>query len=65
MPGEKTVLNFAVAVDASADVPLLAWFDLDDEWLTEGQADSRRAWRRAPRGPRPFREARSCSATMS
>ena len=53
MPDEKTVLNFAVAVDASADVPLLAWFDLDDEWL-----------KKAPRGPRPFREARSCSGTM-
>jgi len=37
MPGEKTVLNFAVAVDASADVPLLAWFDLDDEWLTKAR----------------------------
>ena len=37
MPDEKTVLNFAVAVDASADVPLLAWFDLDDEWLTKAR----------------------------
>ena len=37
MPGEKTVLNFAVAVDASADVPLLAWFDLDDEWLPKAR----------------------------
>jgi 2-keto-4-pentenoate hydratase/2-oxohepta-3-ene-1,7-dioic acid hydratase in catechol pathway len=37
MPGERTVLNFAVAVDASADVPLLAWFDLDDEWLTKAR----------------------------
>jgi len=27
------ILNFAVAVDASADVPLLTWFDLGDEWL--------------------------------
>ena len=33
LPGDESVLNFAVAVDASADVPLLAWFDLDDEWL--------------------------------
>ena len=37
LPDEKTVLNFAVAVDASADVPLLAWFDLDDEWLTKAR----------------------------
>jgi hypothetical protein len=63
MPDEKTVLNFAVAVDASADVPLLAWFDLDDEWLTKARQITT-AWRRAPRGPRPFREARSCSGTM-
>ena len=53
--------TFAVAVDASADVPLLAWFDLDDEWLTEGRADSRRSGEGARRGPRPSREARSCS----
>src|SRR4029079_7102252 len=33
LPDNRSVLNFAVAVDASADVPLLAWFDLDDEWL--------------------------------
>ena len=33
MPDGASVLNFAVAVDASAEVPLLAWFDLDDEWL--------------------------------
>ncbi len=32
-PMISRVLNFAVAVDASADVPLGAWFDLDDEWL--------------------------------
>ena len=37
LPDEQTVLNFAVAVDASADVPLLAWFDLDDEWLTKAR----------------------------
>jgi 2-keto-4-pentenoate hydratase/2-oxohepta-3-ene-1,7-dioic acid hydratase in catechol pathway len=33
LPGDKSVLNFSVAVDASADVPLGAWLDLDDEWL--------------------------------
>ena len=33
LPGDESVLNFSVAVDASADVPLGAWFDLDDEWL--------------------------------
>ncbi len=33
LPGDESVLNFSVAVDASADVPLAAWFDLDDEWL--------------------------------
>jgi 2-keto-4-pentenoate hydratase/2-oxohepta-3-ene-1,7-dioic acid hydratase in catechol pathway len=33
LPGDQSVLNFSVAVDASADVPLGAWFDLDDEWL--------------------------------
>jgi 2-keto-4-pentenoate hydratase/2-oxohepta-3-ene-1,7-dioic acid hydratase in catechol pathway len=33
LPDGTTVLNFAVAVDASADVPLLTWFDLGDEWL--------------------------------
>ena len=33
LPGDDSVLNFSVAVDASADVPLSAWFDLDDEWL--------------------------------
>ncbi len=33
LPGDDSVLNFSVAVDASADVPLLSWFDLDDEWL--------------------------------
>jgi 2-keto-4-pentenoate hydratase/2-oxohepta-3-ene-1,7-dioic acid hydratase in catechol pathway len=31
------VLNFAVAVDASADVPLLTWFDLGDEWLPKAR----------------------------
>jgi 2-keto-4-pentenoate hydratase/2-oxohepta-3-ene-1,7-dioic acid hydratase in catechol pathway len=31
------VLNFAVAVDASADVPLLSWFDLGDEWLPKAR----------------------------
>jgi 2-keto-4-pentenoate hydratase/2-oxohepta-3-ene-1,7-dioic acid hydratase in catechol pathway len=35
LPGGDAVLNFAVAVDASAEVPLLAWYDLDDEWLTK------------------------------
>jgi 2-keto-4-pentenoate hydratase/2-oxohepta-3-ene-1,7-dioic acid hydratase in catechol pathway len=33
LPGDKSVLNFSVAVDASANVPLGAWLDLDDEWL--------------------------------
>ena len=33
LPGDESVLNFSVAVDASADVPLGAWFYLDDEWL--------------------------------
>jgi 2-keto-4-pentenoate hydratase/2-oxohepta-3-ene-1,7-dioic acid hydratase in catechol pathway len=33
LPGDKSVLNFSVAVDASAEVPLGAWFDLADEWL--------------------------------
>jgi 2-keto-4-pentenoate hydratase/2-oxohepta-3-ene-1,7-dioic acid hydratase in catechol pathway len=33
LPGDKSVLNFSVAVDASADVPLGAWLDLADEWL--------------------------------
>ena len=33
LPDGRHVLNFAVAVDASADVPLLTWFDLGDEWL--------------------------------
>ena len=33
LPGDTSVLNFPVAVDASADVPLVAWLDLDDEWL--------------------------------
>ncbi len=33
LPDGASVLNFAVAVDASAEVPLLAWYDLDDEWL--------------------------------
>jgi 2-keto-4-pentenoate hydratase/2-oxohepta-3-ene-1,7-dioic acid hydratase in catechol pathway len=33
LPGDQSVLNFSVAVDASAGVPLAAWFDLDDEWL--------------------------------
>ena len=35
LPGDDSVLNFPVAVDASADVPLLSWFDLDDEWLAK------------------------------
>jgi 2-keto-4-pentenoate hydratase/2-oxohepta-3-ene-1,7-dioic acid hydratase in catechol pathway len=35
LPGDQSVLNFAVAVDASADVPLPAWLDLDDEWLVK------------------------------
>lgn len=33
LPDGQHVLNFAVAVDASAEVPLLAWYDLDGEWL--------------------------------
>ncbi|HEX7085216.1 MAG TPA: fumarylacetoacetate hydrolase family protein [Vicinamibacterales bacterium] len=33
LPDGQHVLNFAVAVDASAEVPLLTWYDLDDEWL--------------------------------
>jgi 2-keto-4-pentenoate hydratase/2-oxohepta-3-ene-1,7-dioic acid hydratase in catechol pathway len=33
LPGDGSVLNFSAVVDASADVPLGAWFDLDDEWL--------------------------------
>jgi len=37
LPGNRSVLNFAVAVDASADVPLLTWFDLDDEWLPKAK----------------------------
>jgi 2-keto-4-pentenoate hydratase/2-oxohepta-3-ene-1,7-dioic acid hydratase in catechol pathway len=37
LPDGTHVLNFAVAVDASADVPLLAWFDLGDEWLTKAR----------------------------
>jgi 2-keto-4-pentenoate hydratase/2-oxohepta-3-ene-1,7-dioic acid hydratase in catechol pathway len=37
LPGDRSVLNFAVAVDASADVPLLTWFDLDDEWLPKAR----------------------------
>jgi 2-keto-4-pentenoate hydratase/2-oxohepta-3-ene-1,7-dioic acid hydratase in catechol pathway len=37
LPDGRHVLNFAVAVDASADVPLLTWFDLDDEWLPKAR----------------------------
>lgn len=37
LPDGAHVLNFAVAVDASADVPLLAWYDLGDEWLTKAR----------------------------
>jgi 2-keto-4-pentenoate hydratase/2-oxohepta-3-ene-1,7-dioic acid hydratase in catechol pathway len=37
LPDGVHVLNFAVAVDASADVPLLAWFDLGDEWLPKAR----------------------------
>ena len=37
LPDGTTVLNFAVAVDASADVPLLTWFDLGDEWLPKAR----------------------------
>lgn len=37
MPDGASVLNFAVAVDASADVPLLAWYDLGDEWLPKAR----------------------------
>ena len=37
LPDGTHVLNFAVAVDASADVPLLTWFDLGDEWLPKAR----------------------------
>lgn len=37
LPGDEFVLNFAQAVDASADVPLMTWFDLDDEWLPKAR----------------------------
>jgi 2-keto-4-pentenoate hydratase/2-oxohepta-3-ene-1,7-dioic acid hydratase in catechol pathway len=37
LPDGASVLNFAVAVDASADVPLLTWFDLGDEWLPKAR----------------------------
>lgn len=37
LPGGEHLLNFAVAVDASAEVPLLAWYDLDDEWLPKAR----------------------------
>lgn len=37
LPDGTSVLNFAVAVDASADVPLLTWFDLADEWLPKAR----------------------------
>ena len=37
LPDNASVLNFAVAVDASADVPLLTWFDLGDEWLPKAR----------------------------
>jgi 2-keto-4-pentenoate hydratase/2-oxohepta-3-ene-1,7-dioic acid hydratase in catechol pathway len=37
LPNDTSVLNFAVAVDASADVPLLTWFDLGDEWLPKAR----------------------------
>jgi 2-keto-4-pentenoate hydratase/2-oxohepta-3-ene-1,7-dioic acid hydratase in catechol pathway len=37
LPGDRSVLNFAVSVDASADVPLIAWLDLDDEWLPKAR----------------------------
>ncbi len=57
LPGNRSVLNFAVAVDASADVPLLTWFDLDDEWLPKASRSTTR-WRRAPSASRPCRAAR-------
>ena len=37
LPDGEHVLNFAVAVDASADVPLMTWFDLGDEWLLKAR----------------------------
>ncbi len=37
LPDGAHVLNFAVAIDASADVPLLTWFDLGDEWLPKAR----------------------------
>jgi len=37
LPDGTSVLNFAVAVDASAEVPLLTWFDLGDEWLPKAR----------------------------
>jgi 2-keto-4-pentenoate hydratase/2-oxohepta-3-ene-1,7-dioic acid hydratase in catechol pathway len=37
LPGDQSVLNFAQAVDSSADVPLFAWLDLDDEWLSKAR----------------------------
>jgi 2-keto-4-pentenoate hydratase/2-oxohepta-3-ene-1,7-dioic acid hydratase in catechol pathway len=37
LPDGASVLNFAVAVDASAEVPLLTWFDLGDEWLLKAR----------------------------
>ena len=37
LPDGAHVLHFAVAVDASAAVPLLTWFDLGDEWLPKAR----------------------------
>jgi 2-keto-4-pentenoate hydratase/2-oxohepta-3-ene-1,7-dioic acid hydratase in catechol pathway len=37
LPDGQHLLNFAVAVDASAEVPLLTWYDLDDEWLRKAR----------------------------
>ena len=37
LPDGRHVLNFAVAVDASADVPPMAWLDLGDEWLPKAR----------------------------
>jgi len=37
LPDDQSVLNFAQAVDSSADVPLFAWLDLDDEWLSKAR----------------------------
>jgi acylpyruvate hydrolase len=37
MPDDESVLNFHVAIDASAEVPFATWFDLDAEWLPKAR----------------------------